>query len=146
MQILNIEQIQKILPQRFPILMIDKVTQMETNKKVVAVKNVSINESYFGGHFPGEPIMPGVMLIEAMAQAAIMLFYSPEAEISDKQPSYYLASVRARFLKSVFPGDQLKITVTPVKAISAAAIVNASAEVDHKEVAKAELVFSVKKS
>ena len=146
MQILNIEQIQKILPQRFPILMIDKVIQLETNKKVVAVKNVTINESYFGGHFPGEPIMPGVMIIEAMAQAAIMLFYSPERGSSDKQASYYLASVRARFLKAVFPGDQLKITVTPVKAISAAAIVNAVAEVDRKEVAKAELVFSVKKS
>lgn len=146
MKILDIEQIQKILPQRFPILMIDRVVHLETNKKVVALKNVTINESYFGGHFPGEPVMPGVMIIEAMAQAAIMLFYSPRPATPDKQASYYLASIKARFLHPVFPGDQLKITVTPVKAISAAAIVNAVAEVDNKEVARAELVFSVKKS
>ncbi|MFH0763136.1 MAG: 3-hydroxyacyl-ACP dehydratase FabZ [Candidatus Omnitrophota bacterium] len=146
MQAINIEQIQKILPQRFPILMIDKVLQLETNKKVVAVKNVTINEAYFGGHFPGEPVMPGVMLIEAMAQAAIILFYSPETKVSQKPPAYYLACVKIRFLKPVFPGDQLKITVTPVKVISAAAIVNAVAEVDNREVARGELTFSVKKS
>ena len=144
MRVFNIEEIQKVLPQRFPILMIDRVVELETGKRVVALKNVTINESYFAGHFPAEPVMPGVMIIEAMAQAAIMLFYSPEAVNTGAGQSYYLVSVKVRFLKPVFPGDQLKITVTPVKAISAAAIVNAIAEVDNKEAAKGELSFSLK--
>jgi len=141
---LNIEEIQKALPQRYPILMIDRVVELERNKKVVAIKNVTINESYFGGHFPEEPVMPGVLIIEAMAQASIMLFYSAEKENSVKEQSYYLGSVKVRFLNPVFPGDQLKITVTPVKVISSAAIVNAVAEAGNKEVAKGELTFSVK--
>lgn len=140
----NIEEIQKVLPQRYPFLMIDRVLELEPGKKVVALKNVSFNEGFFSGHFPGKPIMPGVLIIEAMAQAAIMLFYQDKDTACDKQASYYLASVKARFLNPVLPGDQLKLTVEPVKVISAAAIVKAVAEVGGKEVASAELSFSVK--
>lgn len=140
---LNIEEIQKILPQRYPFLMIDKVLELEPGKKVVAMKNVTINDGFFAGHFPEKPIMPGVLIIEAMAQAAIMLFYK-SGDINPKKMSYYLGSVKVRFLNPVFPGDQLKITVEPIKIVSGAGIVNALATVVDNEVAKGELSFSVK--
>jgi len=141
---LNIEEIQKILPQRYPFLMIDRVLDLEPNKKVVAVKNVTINDGFFAGHFPDKPLMPGVLIIESMAQAAIMLFYTEKNIASGKQVSFYLGSVRMRFLNPVFPGDQLKITVEPVKTLAHAAIVNALAQVQDKEVARGELSFSIK--
>lgn len=139
----DIEQIQEILPQRYPFLLIDRVVELDPGKKVVAVKNVSFNEGFFGGHFPGKPVMPGVLIIEAMAQAAIMLFCA-QAREGQKKLSYYLGSVKVRFLQPVTPGDQLKITVEPVKIISGAAIVRASVEVADKEAANGELTFSVK--
>ena len=141
---LNIEEIQKILPQKFPFLMIDRVLELEPGKKITALKNISINEDFFSGHFPGRPVMPGVLIIEAMAQAAIIMFYSPEKVSEDKKASYYLGSVKARFLHPVSAGDQLKITVEPIKVISGAGLVQARAEVAGKEVASAELSFSVK--
>jgi len=138
----NIEEIQKILPQRFPFLMIDRVVELEPQKKVVAIKNVSFNESYFSGHFPGKPVMPGVLIIEAMAQSSIMLFYSDKQE--DKKRSYYLGAVKVKFLNPVFPGDQLKITIEAIKIISNAALVNAKVCVGDKEIANGELSFSAK--
>jgi 3-hydroxyacyl-[acyl-carrier-protein] dehydratase len=141
---LNIEEIQRILPQRFPFLMIDRIVELEPEKKVVAIKNVTFNEGFFAGHFPGKPIMPGVLIIEAMAQSSIILFYGNKDMVADKKLSYYLGSVKVRFLSPVFPGDQLKITVEPVKTLSNAALVNAVACVGDKEVAKGELSFSVK--
>ncbi len=141
---LGIEEIQKVLPQRFPFLMIDRVIELEPGKRVVAIKNVSINEGFFSGHFPGKPVMPGVLIIEAMAQAMIMLFYDAQAMPKEKMPVYYLGAVKVRFLGPVFPGDQLKITVEPLKILSGAGIVNAAAEVNGKEVAKGEISFSVK--
>ena len=139
---LNIEEIQKILPQRFPFLLIDRILEHQPQKKVVAIKNVSFNEGFFSGHFPGKPVMPGVLIIEAMAQSAIMLFSADKPR--EKEVSYYLGAVKVRFLHPVFPGDQLKITVETVKVLSNAAMVNAVACVSDKEVAKGELSFSVK--
>ena len=141
---LGIEEIQKILPQQFPFLMIDRIIELEPKKKVVALKNVSINEGFFSGHFPGNPVMPGVLIIEAMAQAMIMLFYDPQGLPKEKMPVYYLGSVKVRFLNPVFPGDQLEITIEPLKIISGSGIVNAVAQVSGKEVARGELSFSVK--
>lgn len=141
---LNIEDIQKILPQRFPFLMIDRVVHLEPGKKVTAVKNVSVNEQFFNGHFPEKPIMPGVLIIEAMAQAAIILFASAKSGIKTEGMSYYLGSVKMRFLRPVRPGDQLKITVEPLKMLSNVAIVNAQAAVADKEVAKGEISLSAK--
>ena len=140
---LNIEEIQKILPQRFPFLMLDRVLELEPAKKVVAIKNVSVNEGFFAGHFPGKPIMPGALIIEAMAQAGIILFYA-EGNALEKSVAYYLTGVKARFLHPVFPGDQLRIVVEPVKVITGAGIVKAEAFVADKEVANAELTFSAK--
>lgn len=141
---LDIEQIQKILPQQFPFLMIDRVLELEPGKKITALKNISINEGFFSGHFPGQPVMPGVLIIEAMAQAAIIMLYSPQESPVEKKTSYYLASVKVRFLHPLTAGDQLKIQVEPIKVISGAGIVKASAEANGKEVASGELSFSVK--
>jgi 3-hydroxyacyl-[acyl-carrier-protein] dehydratase len=141
---LNIEEIQKILPQKPPFLMIDRVLEIVPQKMVVAIKNVSYNEWFFAGHFPGRPVMPGVLIIEAMAQSAIILF-STDRPDSQEGRFYYLGSVKARFLNPVSPGDQLEIRVEPIKVISGAALVQARARVGDKEVAQAELSFSVKK-
>jgi len=145
---LGIEQIQEILPQRFPFLLIDRVIEMEAGTKVVAIKNVTINEGFFSGHFPAQPVMPGVLIIEAMAQAAIVLFYSKlsSAQAQGRKLSYYLGYVKVRFFHPVFPGDQLKLTVKSRKTISSAAIVGVSACVGDKEVASGELAISAKEN
>lgn len=141
---LDIEEILKILPQRMPFVMIDRVVEFEPGKKVVAVKNVTFNEDFFSGHFPGKPVMPGVLIIEAMAQSAIMLFYVKGFQESNNKSSYYLTASKIRFFYPVIPGDQLKIFIEPVKLISSAGIVKASAFVGDKEVASGELTFAVK--
>ena len=125
--------------------MIDRVLELEPGKKVVAVKNVSFNEEFFAGHFPGQPIMPGVLIIEAMAQASIVLFYG-ENSLAKKRMNYYLGSVKVRFMHPVMPGDQLKIAIEPIKVISGAAIVKAQAFVGDKEVAGGEISFVAKES
>jgi 3-hydroxyacyl-[acyl-carrier-protein] dehydratase len=140
---IDIEKIQEILPQRFPFLMIDRILELEPAKKVVAIKNVTINDGFFAGHFPGKPVMPGVLIIESMAQASIILF-SQNLPAADKKISYYLGSVKMRFLHPVIPGDQLKITAEPIKIVTGAAIVNAVASVGDKEVARGEISFSAK--
>ncbi len=138
----NLDKLIYQLPQKYPFLMIDKVLEHEQGKKVVALKNVSINEYFFKGHFPDNPIMPGALIIESMAQAAILLFSGDK--VSDKDATYYLTSVKVRFLHPVFPGDQIKIEIAPVKIISNAGIVEGICRVEEKIVAKGELSFSIK--
>ena len=109
---LDIHQIRKILPHRYPFLLIDKVTSYEPYKSIVAVKNVSANEPFFQGHFPVKPIMPGVLIIEAMAQAAALLGCVSTAEVDRDGHLYYLVGVdQVRFKRPVEPGDQLVIIV-----------------------------------
>lgn len=143
---LDIGQIQNILPQRYPFLMIDRIVELIPRKKAVALKNVSINEQFFTGHFPGNPVMPGVLIIEAMAQSSIVLLFGGEegSAAQNKGLTYYLGSVKARFLHPVFAGDQLKITVEPVKIVSSSAIIKAVAEVADKEAARAEIGLIIK--
>ncbi len=109
--IMNVVEIQKILPHRYPFLMIDSVVEQERLKRIVAIKNVTINEAHFQGHFPGQPVMPGVLIIEGMAQAGGLLLLQ---EVPDRERKLlYLAAVDGvRFRRPVVPGDQLRIEVT----------------------------------
>jgi 3-hydroxyacyl-[acyl-carrier-protein] dehydratase len=142
---LDFEEIKKLIPQRFPFIMIDRVLEIESGKHATAIKNISGNDMVFLGHFPEKAIMPGALIIEAMAQTAIILFAtSGQKDSNDKKPLYYFGSVKARFLHPAVPGDQLKIKVENVKTLPTSAFVSGEAFVDDKKIAEAELVFSVK--
>jgi 3-hydroxyacyl-[acyl-carrier-protein] dehydratase len=109
---MDVYEVLSRLPHRFPMLLIDRVLECEPGRRIVALKNVSINEPYFAGHFPGVPIMPGVLILEAMAQAAGLLAFSTLGLQADGQSLYYFAGIdRARFKRPVKPGDQLRIEV-----------------------------------
>jgi 3-hydroxyacyl-[acyl-carrier-protein] dehydratase len=139
------EEIRSLLPQKYPFLFIDRVVELEEGKKIVCVKNVSGNEPVFVGHFPDFAIMPGVLIIEAMAQASIILFKkSLPTQQNDKNTVFLLASINnARFTKPVFPGDQLFIEIIVEKIVSKGAIVQATVKVEEKTVAKASLTFGI---
>jgi 3-hydroxyacyl-[acyl-carrier-protein] dehydratase len=142
---LDFEEIKKLIPQRFPFIMIDRVLEIEPGKHAIAVKNISGNDMVFLGHFPEKAIMPGALIIEAMAQTAIVLFAtSGKNEHGNKKPLYFFGSVKARFLHPAVPGDQLKIRVESVKTLPTGAYVSGEAFVDDKKITEAELVFSVK--
>jgi 3-hydroxyacyl-[acyl-carrier-protein] dehydratase len=140
---LEIADIQKIIPHRFPFLMIDRIIECKPNEKLVAIKNVSVNEQYFRGHFPHEQIMPGVLIIEAMAQAGSVYFYFSK-NLQGKDLIYYLAKTEAKFHHPVIPGDQLVIEVTSVKLLPKAGFVKCRALVGEKLVAEAEIGFGIK--
>ncbi len=108
--LLDINAIQKILPHRYPFLLVDGIEEMERLKRIVGIKNVTINEGFFQGHFPGKPIMPGVLIIEAMAQTGGLLLLQ-EVPDRDKKLIYFVAIDNARFRRPVVPGDQLRLEV-----------------------------------
>jgi len=138
-----VHEIRQIIPHRFPFLLIDKVLELEPNEKLIALKNVTVNEPFFVGHFPDEKVMPGVLMIEAMAQAGCVYFYYSK-NMQGKKVIYYLAKASAKFLKPVIPGDQLILTITTVKMMSKAGILKAVAQVDGQKVAEAEVGFGIK--
>lgn len=114
--IIDIHEIIKLLPHRFPFLLIDRVISLDPDKSVVALKNVTMNEPFFTGHFPERPVMPGVMIIEAMAQAAGVLAYKSAMASPGEGGLFYLAGVdHARFRRVVEPGDQLRIEVVVLR-------------------------------
>ena len=141
---LDIHQIRKFLPHRYPFLLIDKVTSYEPFKYIVAVKNVSVNEPFFQGHFPVKPIMPGVLVIEAMAQAAALLGCVSTTEVNRDGQLYYLVGVdKVRFKRPVEPGDQLLLTVEFQKVRQNLWKFHAQATVAGDFVAAAELLTTV---
>jgi 3-hydroxyacyl-[acyl-carrier-protein] dehydratase len=135
------QQLLNILPHRYPFLLVDKILDIEEGKRVVALKNVTINEPFFVGHFPDHPIMPGVLLIEMMAQAGgVMLLLS---EVHRGKLAYLAGVEKARFRKPVLPGDTLITEVEMVKTRSGIGWVKAITRVDDKVVCEAELSFAI---
>ncbi|MGF1738914.1 MULTISPECIES: 3-hydroxyacyl-ACP dehydratase FabZ [Photobacterium] len=136
---LNITEIQELLPHRYPFLMIDRVTHYEEGKTLTGIKNVSVNEPQFTGHFPKMPVFPGVMILEAMAQATGLLAFKTFGAPAENE-LYYFASVdNGKFRKPVVPGDQLIIEVEFLKERRGIAMFNGVAKVDGEVVCSAEL-------
>ncbi len=146
---IHFEEIKTLLPQKFPLLMVDKIISLEKGKKAVAIKNITGNEIFFLGHFPDVAVMPGALIIESMAQTAIIFFRKTyekdDIVLEDKSTLFFLGAVKSRFLRPVVPGDQLQIEVAPTKVISTGGIVEATASVNDYTVAKAELTFKAAK-
>lgn len=136
---LNITEIQELLPHRYPFLMIDRVTDYEEGKTLTAVKNVSVNEPQFTGHFPKMPIFPGVMILEAMAQATGLLAFKTFGAPAENELYYFASIDNAKFRKPVVPGDQMIIEVEFLKERRGIAMFNGVAKVDGGVVCSAEL-------
>ncbi|MEO5830612.1 MAG: 3-hydroxyacyl-ACP dehydratase FabZ [Rhodanobacter sp.] len=145
---IDVEQIQALLPHRYPFLLVDRVVEIVPDVSVVAIKNVTINEPFFLGHFPGHPVMPGVLLIEAMAQAAGLLTQISRHMKGDKVSAlFYLVKVdNARFSAPVVPGDQVRMEVSLKRLMRSMGIFAARSLVDGKEVASCELMCAARSS
>jgi len=142
---IDIYEVLKYLPQRYPVLMIDRVKELEPGKRIVALKNVSANEPHFQGHFPGRPIMPGVLILEAMAQAAgVMVFSAMDRPQMEHSLYYYVGIDGARFKKPVVPGDQLEIEVKMERALRGIGKFACVARVAGEMVAEATILCSIR--
>jgi 3-hydroxyacyl-[acyl-carrier-protein] dehydratase len=139
---MNISEILSLLPHRYPMLMLDRVLECEPGKKVIAIKNVSINEPQFQGHFPSHPIMPGVLIVEAIAQAAGIIAITAHPDFTKKR--VYLTGLDGfRFRRPVIPGDTLRITVEKIAEKRAIWKFSALVEVEGQRVAEGELLATV---
>jgi 3-hydroxyacyl-[acyl-carrier-protein] dehydratase len=142
---MNIHEVLKYLPHRYPFLLIDRVLSCEPGKSIVAVKNVSINEPYFAGHFPYHPVMPGVLIIEALAQAAAILSFRTMDHLPDHESVYYFVGIdNARFKKPVSAGDQLLLNVEILRHARGLWKFSAQARVEANVVAAAELLCTIR--
>jgi beta-hydroxyacyl-ACP dehydratase FabZ len=130
------------LPHRYPFLLIDRVVELVPRERVVALKNVSFNEPFFQGHFPGAPVMPGVLIIEALAQAGAVLLLHDMPDRGSKLV-YFTGIDRARFRHPVVPGDQVRLTLEVLKLRSRSCKMHGSAEVDGRRVAEAEILSAL---
>jgi 3-hydroxyacyl-[acyl-carrier-protein] dehydratase len=139
----EIKEIMNLLPHRYPFLLVDKVLEMEENKRIVSIKNVSINEPFFQGHFPDSPIMPGVLLIEAMAQTWGILILSSEKEKAGSKNVLFLGIDKARFRKPVYPGDQVRFELESLHLKRSIWKFKAKAFVEGTLVAEAELMATI---
>lgn len=139
----GVKEIKEIIPHRYPFLLLDKVTYMEPGKKVIAYKNVTANEYFFQGHFPEEPVMPGVLIIEALAQAGAVAILSKE-EFKGKI-AFFGGINKAKFRKKVVPGDTLRLEAEIVKIKGPAGLGKAVAYVGDKKAAEGELLFMIGK-
>lgn len=138
---ISINDIMSYLPHRYPFLLVDRVESCEPNKSIVAIKNVTINEPQFTGHFPQAPVMPGVLMIEALAQASGILIYKTIETLPSKDNWFYLAGIdNARFKRIVVPGDQLRLTVELVKVRRDLWVFKGTATVDGELACSAEIM------
>jgi 3-hydroxyacyl-[acyl-carrier-protein] dehydratase len=138
----DIEKIMEVLPHRYPFLLVDRVISLVPDDKIVALKNVTINEPFFQGHFPGKPIMPGVLIIEAMAQVGGILAYETGPREKRDRLIYFMGMDKVRFRKMVVPGDQIIFEAKILKFRSKVAKMSGTATVDGQLVAEAELMAS----
>jgi 3-hydroxyacyl-[acyl-carrier-protein] dehydratase len=138
---MDIKEIQKLLPHRYPFLLVDRIIDIEPGIKAVGIKNVTINEEFFQGHFPGHPIMPGVLIIEALAQVAGVLAF--RSGISEGKSVYFMSIEKAKFRKPVVPGDQLRLEISIVQQRGNVWKFSGNAVVEEKVVAEAEFTAMV---
>jgi 3-hydroxyacyl-[acyl-carrier-protein] dehydratase len=144
--LLDIHKILKKLPHRYPFLLVDRVIEFEKDKRLLALKNVTINEPFFVGHFPVRPVMPGVLILEALAQtAALLSFESAGQDISDDMVVYFVGIDGARFKRPVEPGDQLKLEAQLDRARAGIYKYKTRAFVDGEVVAEAELMCTMRR-
>lgn len=139
----QIKDILEFLPHRYPFIMVDRVLELEPKVRILTLKNVTINEPFFPGHFPGNPIMPGVMMLEAMAQSAGILAYESLPPPDRNVMIYFMGIDKAKFRRMVLPGDQLKIEVALLKLKRQAVKAQARALVDDVLAAEAELMAAI---
>jgi UDP-3-O-[3-hydroxymyristoyl] N-acetylglucosamine deacetylase/3-hydroxyacyl-[acyl-carrier-protein] dehydratase len=141
---LDTEMIMRILPHRDPFLFVDRIVSLDKGKRAVGVKNVTINDYFFKGHFPGKPVMPGVLIVEAMAQVGGVMMLAPEENRG--KLAFFMAIDNVKFRKTVIPGDQLVLEVEAVRIKSKTGQVHGKALVDGKVVAEADLMFALVES
>ncbi|MBP8298148.1 MAG: 3-hydroxyacyl-ACP dehydratase FabZ [Burkholderiales bacterium] len=143
--LIDIQEILELLPHRFPFLLVDRVLALNPGKDIVALKNVTINEPFFGGHFPARPVMPGVLIIEAMAQAAgILSFKTPELNLVRGSIFYFAGIDHARFKRPVQPGDQLHLEAEILKIVRGVGKFKCRATVEGKLAAEGEILAVLK--
>jgi beta-hydroxyacyl-ACP dehydratase FabZ len=138
----GIVEIMKLLPHRYPFLLVDRITELEPGKRIVGLKNVTINEQFFQGHFPGMPVMPGVLIIESMAQVGGVLVYREMPEKNNKL-IYFTGIENARFRRPVVPGDQLRIEIEVLNRRSNFGKLRGRATVEGKLAAEAVVTFAI---
>jgi 3-hydroxyacyl-[acyl-carrier-protein] dehydratase len=142
---MDINEIMRHLPHRYPFLLVDRVLECESGKRIKAVKNVTLNEPFFQGHFPGYPVMPGVLVIEAMAQVSAILAYVTRGERHNAKSLLFFAGIDgARFKRPVFPGDQLVLEAVELNVVRSVFKFAAKASVDGELVAEAQLMAAVR--
>ncbi len=139
---MDILEILKLLPHRYPFVMVDRIISMEPGKEISGIKNVTINEPFFQGHFPEQPVMPGVLILEGMAQVGGVLGYHTLPENIGKKLLYFAGIDNARFRKPVVPGDQLVFSLSLLKIKRGVMVMEGEAHVDGKLAAQAELMAS----
>ena len=139
---MNINRILDAIPHRYPFLLVDRIVELEARRRVVAIKNVTFNEPFFPGHFPGAPVMPGVLIIESLAQAGAVLLLHDMPD-RDSKLIYFTGIDKARFRRTVQPGDQLRLSLEVVKLRSNACKMRGVAEVDGEMAAQAEILSAL---
>lgn len=138
---MDVTEIQKVIPHRYPFLLVDRIIELTDEGKIVGLKNVTINEEFFNGHFPGHPVMPGVLILEAMAQIGGIFMLTKSDQMG--KLAYFTAIDNARFRRPVVPGDQLRIEVQFMKARSKIGIIQGKAFVGDQLAAEADLMFAL---
>ncbi|MGS0740315.1 3-hydroxyacyl-ACP dehydratase FabZ [Glaciimonas sp. GG7] len=142
---LNISQIKEYLPHRYPLLLVDRVLNWESGKTITAIKNVTINEEFFNGHFPNKPVMPGVLTIEALAQTAALLSFLTEGRKPDENTVvYFLGIDKARFRRPIEPGDQIRLEVEILRVVRGIWKYKAVASVDGELAVEAEFMCTMR--